>query len=88
MSLAQRLALRIVNGGPRSLFPEGLVPFIAAGEEPAVARFYEATSGLLFGLLLLILNDMTTAEVVLFEVYAEVRQHAASFDRNHEGLLT
>ena len=53
-----------------------------------MARFYEATSGLLFGLLLLILNDMTTAEVVLFEVYAEVRQHAASFDRNHEGLLT
>lgn len=53
-----------------------------------MARFYDATSGLLFGLLLLILNDTTTAEAVLLEVYAEVRQHAASFDKNHEGLLT
>lgn len=88
MSLAQRQSLRIVDGGPRGLFPEGLVPSIAAGEEPAAACFYEATSGLLFGLLLLTLNDTTTAEVVLSEVYAEVRQHAASFDKNHEGLLT
>ncbi|MEP6818088.1 MAG: sigma-70 family RNA polymerase sigma factor [bacterium] len=87
MSLAQRSALRIVDGGPRSLYPEGLVPSIAAGEGPAVARFYDATSGLLFGLLLLILNDTTTAEAVLAEVYAEVRQHAASFDKNHESLL-
>ena len=88
MSLAQRQALRIVDGGPRSLFSEGLVPSIAAGEELAAACFYEATSGLLFGLLLLTLNDTTTAEAVLSEVYVEVRQHAASFDKNHEGLLT
>ena len=88
MSLAHRSAVRIVDAGPRSLFLEGLVPSIAAGEKRAVASFYDATSGLLFGLLLLILNDTTTAEVVLLEVYAEVRQHAAGFDRNHEGLLT
>lgn len=88
MSLAHRPALSIIDEGPGSLYPEGLVSSIAAGEEPAVARFYDATSGLLFGLLLLILNDTTTAEEVLLEVYAEVRQHAAGFDKNREGLLT
>lgn len=87
MALAQRSALRVVDGSPRSLDPEWLVPSIAAGDEPAAARFYEATSGLLFGLLLLNLGDTATAEEVLFEVYAEVRQHAARFDRNHESLL-
>ena len=88
MGLAQRSGLRIVDGGPRNLDLEWLVPSIAAGDERAVARFYDATSGLLFGLLLLILGDTTTAEEVLLEVYAEVRQHAARFDRNHESVLT
>jgi len=87
VALAQRSALRIVDRGPRSLDLEGLVPSIAAGDEPAVACFYDATSGLLFGLLLLILGDTASAEEVLLEVYAEVRQHAARFDKNHESLL-
>jgi RNA polymerase sigma-70 factor (ECF subfamily) len=64
-----------------------LDPSLAVGDE-AAARFYEATSGLLFGLLLLILGDTATAEKVLSEVYSEVRQHAARFDRNQESLLT
>jgi RNA polymerase sigma-70 factor (ECF subfamily) len=87
VALAQRSTLGIVDGGPRSLDLEGLVPSIAAGDEPAVARFYDATSGLLFGLLLLILGDTAAAEEVLLEVYAEVREHAARFDKNHESLL-
>ena len=86
MSLA-RAALKIVDAGPRSLYPEALVQSIAAGEEPALARFYDATSGLLFGLLLLILNDTRSAEAVLLEVYAEVKKRAASFDNSREGLL-
>ncbi len=90
MALAQRSAvnLRIVDEGPRNLDLERLVPSIAAGNEPALARFYDATSGLLFGLLLLILGDTATAEEVLLEVYVEVRQHAGRFDKNHESLLT
>ena len=87
MSVAHR-AVRIVDGGPRSLYPETFVRSIAAGDESAVAGFYDATSGLLFGLLLLNLNDTATAEVVLLEVYAEVRGQAAGFDKNREGLLT
>ncbi len=87
MALAQKSALKIVDEGPRRSSLEELVPSIAAGDEPAVARFYDATSGLLFGLLLLIMGDTTTAEEVLLEVYAEVRQHAARFDKNQESLL-
>ncbi len=41
---AQRSVLRIVDGGPRNLELEWLVPSIAAWEEPAVARFYDALS--------------------------------------------
>jgi RNA polymerase sigma-70 factor (ECF subfamily) len=80
--------LRIVDRGPRSLDLEALVPSIAAGDEHAFARFYSATSGLLFGLLLLILSDTATAEEVLLKVYVEVREHAARFDQNRESLLT
>jgi hypothetical protein len=88
VALAQRSALRIVETGLHNLDLERLVPSIAAGDEPAAARFYDATSGLLFGLLLLILGDTATAEEVLLGVYAEVRQNAVRFDRNHESLLT
>lgn len=90
MGLAQRstVNLRIVDGGPRSLDLEALVPAIAVGDEQAYAGFYTATSGLLFGLLLLILSNTATAEAVLLEVYAEVRDHAGRFDKNHESLLT
>lgn len=88
MALAQRSVLRIADEGPPNLDLEGLIASIAGGHEPALAHFYDATSGLLFGLLLLILGDTATAEEVLLEVYAEVRQHAARFDKNHESLLT
>jgi RNA polymerase sigma-70 factor, ECF subfamily len=88
LSLARRSALRIVEWGPGSLDLEGLIPSIATGDEQAMARFYNATSGLLFGLLLLILSDTATAEKVLSDVYAEVREHAVRFDRNNETLLT
>lgn len=87
MALTQRSASRIVDRGSPSLDVVALVPSIAAGHEPAVARFYDATSGLLFGLLLLILGDTATAEGVLLEVYAEVREHAGRFDKNQESLL-
>src|SRR6185503_12944029 len=84
---AQRTVLRIAEGGPRRLKLEALVVSIANGDELATARFYKATSGLLFGLLLLMLSDTATAEKVLLEVYAEVRQQAARFDQGKQGLL-
>jgi RNA polymerase sigma-70 factor (ECF subfamily) len=87
VALSQRSVLRIVDGGPQVLDLEALLPSIATGDTRAFARFYEATSGLLFGLLLLILGDTATAETVLSQVYAEVSQHASRFDKNHDSLL-
>ena len=88
MALAQRSILGIVEAGPRNLDLEWLVPSIAAGDESAFALFYNATSGLIFGLLLLILGDTAMADKVLLEVYSEVRQQAPRFNKNHENLLT
>ena len=88
VGLAQRSGLRIVEAGPRNLDLEQLVPWIAARNEAAVARFREATGGLLFGLLLLILGDTAKADEVLTEVYTEVGERASRFDKNHESLLT
>ena len=87
-ALAQRASPRIEEAGLRGLDPEGLVPWIAAGYEPAIRRFYDATSGLVFGLLLLILGDTEKADEVLVEVYVEVKDRAARFDKNHDSLLT
>lgn len=79
--------LRIADSGPRQVKLEALVLSIASGDELAAARFKKATSGLLFGLLLLMLSDTATAEKVLLEVYAEVRHQAARFDSTQQGLL-
>lgn len=87
MALTQRAASRIGEGDLAELDMEGLVPWIAAGNEPATCRFYEATSGLVFGLLLLSLGDTTTADEVLVGVYAEVKEQAARFHKKHERLL-
>ena len=87
MALAQRF-----DSGPSARgrdIPDvaQLVPLIVQGDEIAFARFYEATSGLLFGLLLLMLGDTASAERVLREVYSEVSEHPGRFDRAHETLL-
>jgi len=87
MRLVQRSALRFVGEANRDSSPGGLVASIAAGDEDAFARFHEATSGLLFGLLLRILGDTATADEVLVGVYTEVRQYAAGYDKNGESLL-
>jgi RNA polymerase sigma-70 factor (ECF subfamily) len=65
-----------------------LIQLIAGGDESAFAPLYDATSGLLFGLLLLVLGDTATAEEVLADVYIEVREQAVQFDKRHECLAT
>ncbi|HSE33801.1 MAG TPA: sigma-70 family RNA polymerase sigma factor [Pyrinomonadaceae bacterium] len=65
-----------------------LITWIARGDAGAFREFYEATNGLLFGLLLRILGHTQTAEEVLSELYEEVRQKAARFGRQTERPLT
>ena len=65
-----------------------LVPWIARGDEAAFRLFFEATNGLLFGLLLHILGHTQTAEEVLSELYEEVRLRASQFGKQNERPLT
>jgi RNA polymerase sigma-70 factor, ECF subfamily len=87
MASAQK-QLRIAKAVPGCFDPERLIQEIAAGDQLALTRFYAATSGLLFGLLLLILGDTEAADKVLLEVYTEVKQHARRFGKARESLLT
>ena len=64
-----------------------LILLIDSGDKRAFAAFYQATSGLLFGLLLLMLGDTASAERVLREVYSEVSDHPGRFDPTQETLL-
>lgn len=65
-----------------------LVTWIARGDEAAFRLFFDATNGLLFGLLLRILGHTQTAEEVLSELYEEVRQKASRFGQQNERPLT
>jgi RNA polymerase sigma-70 factor (ECF subfamily) len=65
-----------------------LLPWVARGDEAAYRLFFEATNGLLFGLLLRILGHTQTAEEVLSELYEEVRRRAAQFGKQNERPLT
>jgi RNA polymerase sigma-70 factor (ECF subfamily) len=65
-----------------------LLPCIARGDEASFRLFFEATNGLLFGLLLRILGHTGTAEEVLSELYEEVRRRAAQFGKRNERPLT
>ena len=65
----------------------GLVQWLTKSDESAFAQFYDATSGLLFGLLLHALRDTSTAEEVLSRVYADIKQEAARFDKRNTCLL-
>lgn len=65
-----------------------LLPWVARGDEAAYHLFFEATNGLLFGLLLRILGHTQTAEEVLAEVYEEVSRGAALFSKQNERPLT
>ncbi len=88
MGLAKRSALSAVETRPTVLDAETLLRAIAAGDQTAVSGFKAATSGLLFGLLLRILGDTATADLVLSTVYDEVSNQAPGFEKNDDSLLT
>ena len=54
---------------------------IAAGDQSALAQFYELTNRLAFGLILRILGDQSTAEEVLLDVYTQVWRQADNYRR-------
>ena len=58
----------------------GLLARIAAGDQPALAEFYDASSAKVFGLVMKILADRTVAEEVSMDVYTQVWRRASSYD--------
>ena len=89
MQLSRKPTLSLVRSQHSTTDQVGtLVPWIARGDEAAFRLFFEATNGLLFGLLLRILRHTETAEEVLSELYEEVRRRAAQFGKQNEKPLT
>ena len=89
MQLSRKRALSLVRAQHSTAGQVGtLLPWVARGDEAAYRLFFEATNGLIFGLLLRILGHTQTAEEVLVEVYEEVRRRAVLFGKQNERPLT
>lgn len=58
----------------------GLVERVASGDHAALAELYDATSPIVYGLALRILDDRNTAEDAVIEVYAQAWREAKHFD--------
>ena len=57
-----------------------LIRRIAVGDQAAMAALYDATSRLVYSLVLRILVDPSTAEEVLLDTYTQVWRQAANYD--------
>lgn len=53
---------------------------VARGDQAALSRLYDATSGLVYGLVLRILRDDGAAEEVTLDVYQQVWRRATTYD--------
>lgn len=58
----------------------GLIKRLADGDQSALTELYDATSRLVFGLILRVVGDRATAEEVVLDVYTQVWRQAASYD--------
>lgn len=58
----------------------------AEGDRDAFARLYDATSGLIYSLVLRILGNPADAEEVTLDVYVQAWRHAARFDAARGGV--
>ena len=64
-----------------------LIKRVADGDQYALSTLYDSTSRLVFGLVLRILNDRSTAEEVILDVYTQVWRQAALYDRSRGAPL-
>lgn len=53
---------------------------MATGDQAALAKLYDTTNRLIYGLILRVLGDTGAAEEVLLDVYSQVWRQAASYD--------
>lgn len=64
-----------------------LVRAIAAGDQSALAALYDSTNRLVYGLVMRVLGDVSSAEEVLLDVYTQVWRQAASYDTSRGSPL-
>ncbi|HYE76272.1 MAG TPA: sigma factor, partial [Blastocatellia bacterium] len=55
---------------------------MSRGDQSAMGTFYDTTNRLVFGLVLRILNDRSTAEEVMIDIYAQVWRQAGTYDKS------
>jgi len=60
---------------------QALIKGIEQGDPPALMGFYDATSRLVFGLILRILGDRSLAEETLLDIYTQIWKKFAVYDR-------
>ena len=64
-----------------------LVQKIAEGDQSALGTLYDSTNRLVYGLILRVLNDASTAEEVLLDVYTQVWRQASTYDTSRGAPL-
>jgi RNA polymerase sigma-70 factor, ECF subfamily len=69
-----------VEYGTRNEELAALIKSLASGDQSAMTTLYDATSRLVYGLALRILNEAPAAEEVLLDVYTQVWRQAAQYD--------
>jgi RNA polymerase sigma-70 factor (ECF subfamily) len=57
-----------------------LIKRVADGDQSALTLLYDSTSRLVFGLVLRVVTDRSTAEEVLLDVYTQVWRQASTYD--------
>ena len=64
-----------------------LIERVAAGEQAALGELYDLTVGRLYALAQTVLRNAADAEEVVCEVYTQVWQSAAQYDRSRGGVM-
>ena len=64
-----------------------LIKRVADGDQFALTTLYDATSRLVFGLILRVVTDRSSAEEVLLDVYTQVWRQASTYDRKRGAPL-
>lgn len=67
------------GGRDETIWQESIAA-VARGDQAALSRLYDDTSGLVYGLVLRILRDDGAAEEVTLDVYQQVWRRAATYD--------
>ncbi len=73
---------------PRDAIWAGLVARMAAGDQDALARLYDETSGILYALALRILRAKEDAEEVVLDAYGKAWRLSGSFDASRGSVMT